>query len=208
MIAYWDNGDSTVRYRTYDGTTISGESSISIAKSRWVALYPQPGTDNIMLIALLDAKDIEVTLWNGSSWGTVYSQETDTGYNTEDCFDFAWEQLSGDGLLTYAENGAVEPRYRTWIASTWSSEFMLPSVGKKQHFHRLAADPLSDQILFASLFQPRLRPRVHRHADPAASPRATRQRRSNRCRENRHKLIRFVCEMACLARVLVPASCH
>ncbi|MBT8485921.1 MAG: hypothetical protein KJO43_10100, partial [Phycisphaerae bacterium] len=151
MIAYWDKGRGEVSYRIWDGTTLAAEAELVVPdKPLWVKLYAKAGTDQIMFVAQTNGKDLIASYWNGASFTAVTTHETNCGYTDQQVFDFAWEGLSGDGLLVYGEDGENNPRYRTWTG-TWSAELQLPSVGKKQRWHKLAADPESDQILFASL---------------------------------------------------------
>ncbi len=154
LIVHWDKVSEKVAYRTYDGTTLSGQSVLALPSNkrmRWLALYPRRRSDEIMLVALNDDKELYTSLWNGTSWGSVVMVEANTGYKEHECFDLAYEGRSGDILLVYAENGMVEPRYRTWTGSGWSAQGLLPSVEKKQRWLRLAADRASDEVLFACL---------------------------------------------------------
>ncbi|MBN2561238.1 MAG: VCBS repeat-containing protein [Phycisphaerae bacterium] len=155
LVAYWEDGSTDkICYRIWNGSTLSGESHLSLpstSRVRWVELSPDPNTDKIVMLTLNSDYDLYAVAWSGSGWGSITTLETDTGKRNEECFAMAYETLSGDGLVVYAQDSQNNPRYRTWNGSSWSGEGQLPSVGSDQRWLRLAADPASDQILFGSL---------------------------------------------------------
>jgi len=158
LIVYYDRAANTFRYRTYNGTTLSSASTSSrsgISGNDYISLYPNPNSDQIVMITLgqVSGNDpvISANIWDGSSWQGWTTIENTTPSNDDECFSFAFESLSGDGLLVYGESGSSQPRYRTLSGTTWSSEGSLPSTGGAPWWISMASDPSSDQILFAGL---------------------------------------------------------
>lgn len=147
LIAY-SKGSNDVYFRTWDGTSLSSESSIAVGgQPRFVALVPKAESDEIMMMVLDSQSDLNAALWNGSAFGSVNEHDLDVGYRDEECFSFAWESASGDGLVVYNEVSKSTPTYRTWNGSSWSSAQDMASVGTDQRFVRLVSDPVSNEIL-------------------------------------------------------------
>ncbi|MCG8406316.1 MAG: VCBS repeat-containing protein [Phycisphaerales bacterium] len=159
LLAYWQDGGSnanTIGYRTYNGSTLSGENTLSLPSTssvRFLALYPKSNSNEILLLAVNTGNDLYASFWNGSSWSGVTTLETNTETFNEQCFAAAYESLSGHLLVAYIQNGQNNPRYRTWNGSSWSSELLMPNIGSDGRWVCLAADPASDEILFGALDQ-------------------------------------------------------
>ncbi len=158
LIVYYDGGENNFGYRTYNGTSLSSESDLTLtdlSESEMIMLYPKPESNQIMMVVIAitssSSEAIYTKLWNGSSWGSWTTIETAGTTNDDDCVGFAWETNSGEGLIVYGENGSSSPRYRTFNGTSWSSESSVPSTGAGPWWVRLAADPTSDIILFAGL---------------------------------------------------------
>jgi len=154
LVAYWDDGSNDVGYRTYDGSTLSGESHLTPPSSQncmFITLYPKPASDEIILLALNANDELFAAIWSGSSWGSTTTLETSIETDTEECYSLAFEGQSGDALVVYVQSGQDMPRYRTWTGSSWSSEAQMPDIGADGRWLRLAADTASDEIIFGSL---------------------------------------------------------
>ncbi len=145
-----DDNDGSLAYRTFNGSTLSSETTMSLPDDDGLAfltLYPNPKSDEIMLIAGIDDEGVMATVWNGSSWSswTTLSESDDT--LTTEAFAFAYETQSNQGIAVFGDEDASTPRYRTWNGSSWSSAQNLPSVGASEKWIRLAADTASDEII-------------------------------------------------------------
>lgn len=154
LIAYWNHTQKKIGYRTYDGTSISSELLVTLPanpKIRFLQLTPQPGGNEIILSAMNDSNDLYAIVWNGTTFGSVTTVETNAKTDGNECFSAAYETLSGHALLVYSEKGVDTPRYRTWNGTSWSSELSLPNFGAEPFWSRLVADPNSDKMLFAAL---------------------------------------------------------
>lgn len=158
LMVYYKLASNQIVYRTYNGSTLSSETTLArsgLSGNDYVSLYPKPNSDQIMLVTLGqvsgDSEVVSANLWNGSSWQGWTTIEDSATSNDDECYGFAWESLSGDGLLVYGQSGQNNPRYRTWSGSSWSSENQLPSTGGAPWWVKLASNPNSDEILFAGL---------------------------------------------------------
>lgn len=166
LIAYWTKPSNKIGYRTYDGSVLSAESVLTLPtadKVHYLTLTPNPKSDEIILVALNDQRQLYAVAWNGSAWGTVTTLETDAtqtadgdddGDGDDDSgehFSVAFESQSGQALAVYGQRAQPQPRYRFWNGSGWSAESTLPSTGMEPSWSRLIPDPASNQLLFAAL---------------------------------------------------------
>ena len=153
LVVYWSTtSPACLHYRTFDGTTLSSDQTLTLPGTQrvtWARLYPKAGTDLILLLALNEGRDLYAAFWTGSGWSSVETLDTNTNSSDSECFDAAYEGVSGDLLVTYTSSGSNKPKYRTFNGSSWSGGDYLPSVGSPQRWLRMTADPVSDQILFA-----------------------------------------------------------
>ncbi len=156
LCVYWRGTIGKFGYRVYNGTSFSAETTIAnpfATECDFLALYPRPTSDEMVLLAA-DGNaggPLVGAFWSGGSFlsWTQLCASIDT--NNQECFGMAYESQTGKGVAVYTESGVATPRYRTLTGSTWSSQASLPTVGGVAKWIRLAADPTSNQILFASL---------------------------------------------------------
>jgi len=153
LVAYWSKAAAQIGYRTYSGGVLSGESLLALPSAqqcRYIAMTANPTSDEIILCALNNLFDLYTVTWDGAAWGSVTTIETNCETNRQESFSLGFESLSGEAVVVYSEKNEDQPRYRTWDGANWSSEGQLPNVGGDQFWIRLASDPLSNEILFAS----------------------------------------------------------
>ncbi len=154
LCVYWRGTIGKFGYRVYNGTSFSAETTIAnpfATECDFLALYPRPTSDEMVLLAA-DGNaggPLVGAFWSGGSFlsWTQLCASIDT--NNQECFGMAYESQTGKGVAVYTESGVATPRYRTLTGSTWSSQASLPTVGGVAKWIRLAADPTSNQILFA-----------------------------------------------------------
>ncbi|SFM67324.1 VWA domain-containing protein [Methanolobus profundi] len=87
----WGDGSYLPKYRTWDGSAWSAQSSalsLGSGYTRWVQLTPVPETDEVFLMTSDGGHDINIQKWNGSSWVYIYEVETSSTRIFE-CFDMA-----------------------------------------------------------------------------------------------------------------------
>ncbi len=154
LVVYYDDGESNLGYYTYNGSTLSGEFDLARpagAKAHYLQLCPRPASNELMLLYHADSGALYANVWSGSGWTGWTTVTSGTSTSSSECFSVAFEHSSTHALVTYAENH-TQPRYRTWNGTSWSSESSMPATGSSAPtFVRLAADPQSDRIVFASL---------------------------------------------------------
>ncbi len=157
LVAYWiDSGANRQRigYRAFGPGLLSSQQYLVLPnpyRVMWIQLYPVPGSDQILLLALNTTLDLYAAFWNGNSFSAVTLIHDNLQTASSQCFDAAFESLSGEGLVIYCSNGHNYPKYRRWDGAAWSEEWELPSVGATQRWFRLVPDPVSDRILMGCL---------------------------------------------------------
>ncbi|MEE8170181.1 MAG: hypothetical protein V3T70_06505 [Phycisphaerae bacterium] len=155
LIVYYDNAETNLGYRTYNGTTLSAESDLATvdnAACEYLALYARPESDDVILLAALANDKLTASVWNGAAWSAWTTLETQIAATTTECFALAFESQSQDALVVYSVTGSAQPRNRTWNGATWTGESSMASTGGSEHaFLRLAAKPSGDEIILGAL---------------------------------------------------------
>jgi hypothetical protein len=108
-------------------------------------------SNNFALATLDNDVDVEVQIFNGSWWGTVFQATSDAGDKTTRVFDIAYEQASGHLLLVYRENGTSQIRYRTYNGTSWSAEFSYTLTGGNIKWLELIPKRNSDEMMLIAL---------------------------------------------------------
>jgi Mg-chelatase subunit ChlD len=160
MTAYYDSGGGggTPKVRTWDGVDWSSESSANYvgASPCYVVLESSPIDSEIIMATSDDGYDVNVQVWDGSSWGTVNEFSNHLDSYGQRGFDLKYEQVSGDAIITYMnmdEDDGV-PLYRVWDGSSWSSESLVYSNNEGKgdvRWIRLEANPNSDEMVLVTL---------------------------------------------------------
>ncbi len=154
LMVYWNADLKKLGVRTSSGGAISAEIPLALPsnkKVRFVRLESKATTDEIMMLAMNDANDLYAAVWNGNAFGTVTTLETKAKTDGNECFDAAYESISGDCLVVYSEKKENAPRYRIWDGATWTPELSMPSVGGEGMWLRLVSNPKTDEVLFGSI---------------------------------------------------------
>jgi hypothetical protein len=127
MVCYRDTTDDSIPYcDTWDGSSWSSKSANAADVSSTVSMFkliPEPGSDYIALMTKDAADDVNVQIWNGSSWGNLNEVEgTACSSNGTDCFDGAWD-TKGNFMATWYDITAHEVQSLVYNKSTgWGSE--------------------------------------------------------------------------------------
>jgi hypothetical protein len=155
LVAYRQSGGDALYFRTYDGTTLSTASTLSLLGAgslKWVRLTPKHGSNEIMLITLDSSKDVTATVWNGSTWTNGILLDTDASAAGDEGTGAAYEGLSGHALVAWSVSGQYYVQYRAWNGSSWSAEANSPLLGSNSpRWVHLRADTASDKIMLGSL---------------------------------------------------------
>jgi len=130
MMAYGLNSSASPQYRLLNGGSWgSAASARSVGSAaQWLVLRAAPD-GRFALVTLDNDVDVEVQIWDGAAWGTVYQATSDAGDKSTRVFDLAFEQVSGHALLVYRKSGVNEVRYRTHDGTSWSAEGTLSLTG-------------------------------------------------------------------------------
>lgn len=154
-VAVYDTGSGApLNYRTWNGTTWSGQTSLAApggvgAAPKWTTLATDQTSDRVALSVLTASNEIWFSVWDGNAWGSNIIGTTASA--TKDALNMAvaFESNSGDLLATYGElNNAV--RYRTWTSgSGWSAELVGPNIGGTPTTMTLSPNLGGNQIMLS-----------------------------------------------------------
>lgn len=153
LVVYRVGSTTPVYYRTWNGTAWSAENStasLTTGSATWMKLVPKPGSNEIMLLALDNNKDLQAMVWDGSAFGNKVTLTTAAIQSGVECIAAAYESLSGRCIVGWGDN-TTPCATRIWTGSVWQSGPAIPSVQANLRWLRLAPDPVSDKIIAASL---------------------------------------------------------
>ncbi|HKQ50655.1 MAG TPA: VCBS repeat-containing protein [Phycisphaerae bacterium] len=156
MIAYWDSNANVVAYRTYNGTTLSAESTLALPTNttmKFLALYPKPGSDQIILLTLQNNSNLNAFVWNGSSWGSGATLSTGLSWKDQEDIAVAYESLSGRAMVAYTRNSGATAAYRIWDGTSWSADTLIPGLVTWPQWVRLTSDPNSNTIIWSGIYK-------------------------------------------------------
>ena len=150
MIAYGEGTVQTPRYRIWNGSSWSSESSAPTVNAiiRSVALKSSPVGGEYLLGTIGSDRDATVQVYSGGAWG----EQSDIANNVSNVdargLDVAWETLSGHAMAV-ACDGDNEPSYSHWDGSNWTTPTSTITLGATTtcEWIRLASDPVSDEII-------------------------------------------------------------
>ncbi|RZN39078.1 MAG: VWA domain-containing protein [Methanosarcinales archaeon] len=159
MSAYYDSNSGGIpRYRHWEGGDWSDETSANNVGGtiRWTVMQSCPTRNETIMGTLDTSKDLNVQIWDGSSWGAAQQFTGSLDSYGRRGFDVAYEQTSGDAMVVYADMGEDDgvPRYQIWNGTGWTDGAFVngtsPGAGDIW-WVRLAADPNSDDMVLVTL---------------------------------------------------------
>lgn len=153
MAAYGVNGSNVPRYRTWSGSAWSTEQNMPNigGQAKWVRMKICPTRNETTFIAEDTNQRVNVSFFNGSTWGSVSLLSSDTGGTNDRPEDIAYEQLSSEALCVYWKGTSARFGYRTYNGTTFSSEQLLSSpFSTEADFVTLYPRPSSDDILLVT----------------------------------------------------------
>lgn len=181
LVAYSTNTATTneIAYRTKLGTDSCGSANWATSANfdpvrtsnlvSWVKLSTNPvASSNLIGMIWVDwSKDLSVAIWNGTSFANEPATVGDTGINSVnvgisfpdvEAFDLAYESLSGDLMTIWGTTVAAATngvRYRLCTGNsatcTWGAITTPPTFADDATNLDLSANPLSDEMVFASI---------------------------------------------------------
>ncbi len=179
MVLYSGNVATTneLRYQTKLGSTGCGSGNWSGATNldpvrststvQWVKIAEDKrATSTLMTAIWADGNsDLSAMVWSGSAWGNEHTTALETALEVisaaqdTESFDVAYESLSGDVMVAWGSggtNGTNGAYYAVCTGGTssctWGSvRTAMPTFLDDASHISIAADPLSDRIVFASI---------------------------------------------------------
>gem|GEM_PF-2972013 len=148
----------SVKYRRLLSGTTSWEAEGGLADAdaavRWVKLASEKraGSNYIICGNLDDGNDLDVQVWDGSSWGTSVEVSATVESDAKRSFDVEWEATSEHrGIVVYAQNNSQDLRYGTIDGKTvndidGNSLDVDDITSDEPDTVRLCPDPYSDDI--------------------------------------------------------------
>ncbi|MDW7731123.1 MAG: VWA domain-containing protein [Methanolobus sp.] len=160
MTAYYDSsgGGGTPKFRTWNGLEWSVEQSANYVGGSpyYVVLESSPVSPEVIMGTADSNYDVNVQVWDGSSWGSADQFSGNLDSYAQRGFDIKYEQVSGDAIVAYMDKGINDgvPRYRVWDGDSWSSGASVdgssPGSGDVG-WVRLDANPNSDEMVLVTL---------------------------------------------------------
>ena len=155
MVVYTNNSNNP-SYRYFNGSSWSAEATVPTSStlsgtSEWIVLKSKPGSNEITLAYADSNSDLATLRWDGTQW-VSNSNKIITGRlreRNQQCFDIAYESLSGDLLVCYGYADSNGIRYTTFDndTATWSGNsiyaYLYDNSAKEMN---LASDPTTDSI--------------------------------------------------------------
>jgi hypothetical protein len=157
VIVYNNNVNGQFAYRTWDGATLSPQTTVNIplgAKPRWIETAANPNSASSELAAILLDRNNDVIgrRWTGAAWsnmGDATVWDNDTASANFRPVGVAWESLSNRALFVWGSNTSRRIYHRVWNgASLNAAQFRnVAAMGGDATWLRVVRDPYSNQIL-------------------------------------------------------------
>lgn len=174
MFMWGDSVSTDLRYRTWDGATLSAATLLDIPAmggvGHWVQLASRPASDEIMMGVQDAGGDLNTRKWSGTAWDTA-TQHPEHAATTENVasrnFDVVWEthaSNAGEAVILWGNGSSMTQR--RWSGTAWGTASTISGTDDTS-FVRLRADSASGAV-FAGIYQ---------NATSAASARDINERR-------------------------------
>lgn len=153
LLCYFKNSGNVIAYHTITSGAISAQSSLSLPSTddvRWISLVSNPASDEITIATLNKDKEIRAAVWNGSSFGSWTTLESNADTEADQCYSVAYETVSGRVMVVWAKKDADFPYYSIRTGSSWSAAAAMGTVEGDQQWIRLASDPTSNALLMCT----------------------------------------------------------
>lgn len=149
MLVWSDQSNNDLKYVIWDGGSWSSSGSIDSIYNDpvyWIKMSADPNSNNIIMVSQDLDGWIYANTWDGSSWSNQKFIEDYVGTYSRRTVDVAFEQLSGNGIVAWGDNGQV-PKYMVWDGSSWGTELSASNIGASPRWVQLSSNPLSDEII-------------------------------------------------------------
>lgn len=128
MAVWIDSSTTKLQYRQWDGTAWTAEKetncdhgNLTTNFRRWVKLAANPKNNEMLAGCLTEGSDINVEVYSSttSEWCSPKEVELTAAAASDRCFDVAYENNSGQGILVWGEGTANDIGYETWESGVW-----------------------------------------------------------------------------------------
>jgi hypothetical protein len=155
-VVVWSNSASlTPMYTTWNGSAWATAAALP-ALSGTVTLMklapsPKYGGNEIMLACLDTTKHFSAVAYNGTTWGSVTTLDSNMATGYERRMDVAYEREGNRALALWHTNGQNALRYRTWSSGAWSGALVGPDMGSETRIVRLVPGVLDNDEVMAAV---------------------------------------------------------
>ena len=131
--------------------------SMASGSAQWIVLRGCPARNEIIMGTIDSAQDMNLVVWNGTSWGNLIEFTQEAGVSMYRCFDIAYENSSGNALVIGRYSSADgSQRYNIWDGNNWlfttpQEDANLSTPSYLIHL-TMASKPRSKEILIGSVF--------------------------------------------------------
>ena len=129
--AYWTEVRGLIGYNTYDGERLTDQLPLAIPtrdQPSFLALYPEPGTDVVLLLARTNRRELFLARWDGTAWGDPVRLTNDASSVGTECFSVAFEGVSGRAIIVWGEQSRSRGSMRTLTCTTLSPPIGDPPI--------------------------------------------------------------------------------
>ncbi|MEK6953605.1 MAG: hypothetical protein AABX01_01245 [Candidatus Micrarchaeota archaeon] len=130
-------------------STAAASTPATAGTLRYLVVKANPIRDEKILATLDSNSDVDAQVWNGSEWSATTEMTAIASIATKRAFDVAFEQLSGRGLVVYANTTTATIAYRIWNGSGFSAQggLGIGTAGVTNRIIDLIAKSDSNQIM-------------------------------------------------------------
>lgn len=159
LFAWGDAASGTHNFRTWNGTTLSATTALTIPAAagvaEWLQLAARPNSNEIMLGSQDAGLNLNTRKWSGTAWDTATQHpehDNEVQTITSKTFDIAWETFPGNegrAWLMWGDDRRVATK--AWSGSGWAAEDFLRRTADTA-FVTLHAAP-STGVVFAGIYE-------------------------------------------------------
>ncbi len=158
IVLYGDGTTAVPKYRTWDGTNFSAQSSAgtTVANVNYLVVKEATTRNEKVLGSLASTGGIHFQVWASSAWGNIINPGAIGITNAaERGFDIAYEQLSGNAIVVYEKNTTSDKAvyYQIWSGSSWGGEQTLTyssGINGNILWVRLESKPNTNEIMLVT----------------------------------------------------------
>ena len=149
LVGYGEGSVQTPRFRTWNGSIWSAESSAQSVGSAimWVVTKNHPRGTEYILGTQGSGGAIKAQTYSQGSWGNLQALTSTLSNVNDRGFDIAYEQNSGRAIAVTCD-GDSEPSYWIWNGTSWTGPNTISITSTNAcNWIKLASKPSSDEII-------------------------------------------------------------